>query len=114
MTIDVRDAQPPGERVAPELAIARLDLRQLCLLAAHPMLTAVERQVVGGEHGEAVAAAEAVLARHATRPDRGVGDVARLFLAFYYVYPNHRRAPARRVAAGPGRASRAASPTRAT
>jgi hypothetical protein len=88
VTIDVRDAQPPGERVAPELAIARLDLRQLSLLAAHPMLTAVERQAVGGEHGEAVAAAEAVLARHATRPDRGVGDVARLFFAFYYAYPN--------------------------
>lgn len=88
MTTDLRERHPAGERVAPELALAKLELRQISLLAAHPMLTGAERQAFGAEHAEAVAAGEAVLACHATRPDRGLGDVARLFFGFYFVYPN--------------------------
>jgi hypothetical protein len=88
VTTDLREQRPPGERVAPELALARLELRQISLLAAYPMLTGSERQTFGAEHEDAVASADAVLARHATRCDRGVGDVARMFLGLYYVFPN--------------------------
>lgn len=88
MTTELREQRPPGERVAPELALARLELRQISLLAAYPMLTGFERQTFGDEHEDAVAAADAVLAHHATRCDRAVGDVARMFLGLYYVFPN--------------------------
>ena len=88
MTIDPQVQRPPGDRVAPELAIAKLDLRQVSLLAAHPMLTASERQAFGAEHEAAVAAGHAVLERHATRTDHELGDVARTFFGFYYVFPN--------------------------
>ncbi len=88
MTTDLRERQPAGERVAPELALAKLELRQISLLAAYPMLTGTERQAFGAEHDEAVAAGDAVLSRYATRPDRELGDVARMFLGFYFVFPN--------------------------
>jgi hypothetical protein len=78
----------PTERVAPELAIARLGLRQISLLAAHPLLTASERQQLGSEHAVAHDAGEAVLALHATTPDRPLDEVARLFFGFYFVFPN--------------------------
>jgi hypothetical protein len=88
VTTDLREQRPLGERVAPELALAKLELRQISLLAAYPMLTGVERQTFGAEHDAAVAAGHAVLARYATRPDRPVGDVARMFLGLYFVFPN--------------------------
>lgn len=88
MITDRRTQRPRGERVAPELALARLDLRQISLLAVHPMLTGAERQVVGGEHDAAVAAGQDVLDRYATRHDRGLGDTARAFLGLYVVFPN--------------------------
>jgi hypothetical protein len=88
VTTELREQRTPGERVAPELALGRLELRQISLLAAYPMLTGFERQTFGDEHDDAVAAADAVLARHATRSDRGVGDVARMFLGLYHVFPN--------------------------
>ena len=88
MTTDLRERQPAGERVAPELAMAKLDLRQISLLAAYPILTGAERQAFGAEHADAVAAGDAVLSRYATRPDRPLGDVARMFLGFYFVFPN--------------------------
>ncbi|HLT69276.1 MAG TPA: hypothetical protein VKZ72_03865 [Acidimicrobiales bacterium] len=76
------------ERVSPELAIARLDLRQLCLLAVNPVLTAAERQAVGAEHARAVAEGERVLDRYATATDLGVEEVARVFFGFYHAFPN--------------------------
>ena len=88
MTTDLRERRPPGDRVAPELAIAKLDMRQISLLAAYPMLTGAERQAFSAEHDDAVAAGDAVLARDATRSDRDLGDVARMFFGFYYVFPN--------------------------
>ncbi|MFP3901900.1 MAG: hypothetical protein ACLFXM_13685, partial [Acidimicrobiia bacterium] len=57
-----------GERVSPELAIAKLELRQLSLLAAYPILGRSERKAHRSEHDEAMAAADAVLARYASRP----------------------------------------------
>ena len=88
MTIARREQGTPGERVPPELALAKLELRQISLLAAYPMLTGSERQTFGAEHEAAVAAADEVLSRHATRCDRSAGDVARMFLGLYYVFPN--------------------------
>jgi hypothetical protein len=88
VTTDLRERRPPGDRVAPELAIAKLDMRQISLLAAYPMLTGAERQAFSAEHDDAVAAGDAVLARDATRSDRDLGDVARMYFGFYYVFPN--------------------------
>lgn len=88
MITDRRLERSPGDRVAPELAIAKLDLRQIGLLAAHPLLTAAERIATATEHADAVAAGRAVLAGHATRTERSLGDVARMFLGLYVVYPN--------------------------
>lgn len=87
MSSDRREP-PRGERVPPERALARLELRQICLLAVHPMLTAAERQVFGAEHQQALAEARVVLERHATRHEGGVDDVARMFIGLYHVYPN--------------------------
>ena len=88
MSTDLRVQRPPHERVAPELAIAKLDLRQLSLLAAHPLLSGSERQAFGAEHGAALAAGRAVLERDATRTESDTNEVARTFFAFYYVFPN--------------------------
>ncbi len=88
MATDLRRRRQSPERVAPELAIARLDLRQISLLATFPMLTGAERLALGADHDAALAAGRAVLARHATRHDGEPGDVARLFFAFYYAFPN--------------------------
>jgi len=85
---DLRAQPPPGDRLPPELAITALDLRQLSLLAAYPLLTAVERQGLSGEHARAASAASAVLAQRATCTDRGPAEVARMFFGFYYVFPN--------------------------
>jgi hypothetical protein len=83
-----RRAQSTPERVAPELAIARLDLRQISLLAAYPVLSEPERETLAREHRDALGAAHDVLASRATRPDRDIPDIARLFFNFYFVFPN--------------------------
>lgn len=83
-----RPALRTPERVAPELAIARLDLRQLCLLAVYPVLSEPEQQTLAREHGGAMTAAGDAIGRRAIRPDRSVPDVARLFFNLYYVFPN--------------------------
>jgi hypothetical protein len=83
-----RRALRTPERVAPELAIARLDLRQLSLLAVYPVLGEPEQLSLAREHGDALEAANDVIERRATRPDRSVPDVARLFFNLYYVFPN--------------------------
>lgn len=88
MSTDPREPRPADERTTPVLALARLELRQISLLAAYPLLTGTERQTFDDEHSRAVAEAELVLARYATRPDRGVGDLARMFFGFYFAYPN--------------------------
>lgn len=88
MRADRGDGRPRGERVAPELALAQLTSRQISLLAVHPMLTAGERQAVAAEHDAAVVAGRNVLDRSATGRDHDLGEVARTFFAFYYVYPN--------------------------
>jgi hypothetical protein len=85
----VRSPQRPlRDRVAPELAIAKLDLRQISLLAVFPLLSDAERQTLGREHRAAIAAGTDVIARTATTPDRALADIARLFFNFYYVFPN--------------------------
>lgn len=88
MSFDPREQRPGGDRVEPVLALAKLDLRQISVLAAQPLLSGAERQAFTDEHAAAVDAAEGVLDRHGTRPDRGVGDLARMFFGFYYAYPN--------------------------
>jgi hypothetical protein len=85
---DRRDRRPRHERVAPELAIARLELRQISLLAVFPLLSDTEQQTLAHEHAAAGRAAADVLACRATKPDRSVPDVARLFFNFYFVFPN--------------------------
>lgn len=77
-----------GERVPPELAIAKLELRQLSLLAAYPMLGRGERQAHRSEHVDSMAAAGAVLDRYASRPRGEPGEIARHFFGFYYAFPN--------------------------
>jgi hypothetical protein len=83
-----RRAPRTPERVAPELAIARLDLRQLCLLAVYPVLGKPEQRTLAREHGDALVAANDAIERRATSPDRSVPDTARLFFNLYYVFPN--------------------------
>lgn len=75
-------------RIAPELAIAKLELRQICLLAAFEILTFGEQDAHRREHTAALAAGRDVIGRHATAPDRDLPGIARLFLNFTYVFPN--------------------------
>jgi uncharacterized membrane protein len=77
-----------AERVAPELAVAKLDLRDLALLAAFEILTEAEQHTHLPDHRRALAAAERILAEHATAPDRPVPEIARLFFSFTWVFPN--------------------------
>lgn len=88
MNTDLRDRRPCGDRLAPELAIAKLELRQVSLLAMYEALDASDRQAFASEHRAAVETGEEVLERHATRTERDVGSVARLFFGFYFVFPN--------------------------
>ncbi len=88
MITDRGEQRASSERVAPELALARLDLRQISLLALHPALDGSDRHEVAAEHRAAVDAGQAVLANHATRTDRDLADVARAFFGFYFVFPN--------------------------
>jgi hypothetical protein len=81
-----REATPV--RIAPELALAKLDLRDICLLAAFEILTDAERHAHGPDYLRALAAGEAVVGRHATAPDRPLPEVARLFFSFTWVFPN--------------------------
>lgn len=82
------DPRPRDERVAPELAIAGLDLREISLLAVYPALRDAEQQYLAREHAAAQRAATDVLERRARTPDRSVADIARLFFGFYFVFPN--------------------------
>jgi hypothetical protein len=85
---DRRHERPPAERVPPEQAIARLDLRQIALVALYDGLDGLDRQRHAGEHRAAAAAADAALADGATRDARSPGEVARAFFGLYFVYPN--------------------------
>lgn len=77
----------PSGRVAAELAIARLDLRQISLVALYDALDGADRQRHGHEHRVAEAAALGAL-RVAARDDRSPAEVARAFFGLYYVFPN--------------------------
>jgi hypothetical protein len=88
VTTDRRQPRPPGDRVAPELAIAKLDLRQISLLAMHAALDGSDRQAFAAEHRAALDAGETVLDRYATRSERSLAEVARMFFGFYFVFPN--------------------------
>ena len=88
MQTDRRHERPPAERVPPEQAIARLDLRQIGLVALYDGLDGLDRQRHAGEHRAAAAAADAALADGATRDPRAPGEVARAFFGLYFVYPN--------------------------
>ena len=83
-----RPLRPPADRVAPELAMARLDLRQISLVALSDGLDAVDRQRHGAERRAAESAAADVLRRGATRDDRSPAEVARAFFGLYFVFPN--------------------------
>ena len=67
---DRRHERPPADRVPPEQAIARLDLRQIALVALYDGLDGLDRQRHAAEHRAAAAAADAALADDATRHDR--------------------------------------------
>ena len=80
--------RPPIDRVPPEQAIARIDLRHITLVALFDGLDGLDRQRHAAEHRAAVVAASAALGRLATRDDRSPGEVARAFFGLYFVYPN--------------------------
>lgn len=86
MSVDVTTRA--AERVAPELAIAKLELRQISLLAAFEILTEGEQEQHRSEHAVALATGRDVIERHATTPDRDLPGIGRLFLNFTYVFPN--------------------------
>ena len=88
VTVAVDVTTRADARIAPELAIAKLELRQICLLAAFEILTLGEQDAHRREHTAALAAGRDVIGRHATAPDRDLPGVARLFLNFTYVFPN--------------------------
>lgn len=75
-------------RIAPELAIAKLELRQISLLAAFEILTDAERQGHRAEYEDARRAGAEIIDRWATRPDRSLPEIARLFFSFTYAFPN--------------------------
>jgi hypothetical protein len=74
--------------VAPELALAKLELRQICLLAAFDILGGTEQAAVADEYTEARAAGWTVIDAHATTHEHGLTRTARIFLACYFVAPN--------------------------
>lgn len=78
----------PPERVAPELAVAKLDMRDICLLAAFEILTEPERHAHRDEYCRAWDAGQAVIDENATAPDRPLPEVARLFFSFTWAFPN--------------------------
>lgn len=78
----------PPERVAPELALAKLDMRDICLLAAFEILTEPERHAHRDEYCRAWDAGQAVIDENATAPDRPLPEVARLFFSFTWAFPN--------------------------
>lgn len=74
--------QEPGAtlvRVAPELAVAKLGLRDIALLAAFEILTEAEQHAHVTHYRRAPAAGERVIDEHATAPDRPLPEIARLF-----------------------------------
>ena len=83
-----RHERPPADRVPPEQAIARIDLRQIALVALYEGLDGLDRQRHAAEHRTAAGAAAEALARGATRDERSPGEVARAFFGLYFVYPN--------------------------
>jgi len=78
----------PTDRVAPELAVAKLDLRDIALLAAFEILTEAEQRTHGTQYERALAAGQQIIDEHATMPDRPLPEIARLFFSFTWVFPN--------------------------
>jgi hypothetical protein len=76
------------ERVAPELAVAKLDLRDIALLAAYEILTEAEQHSYRVHYRRALASGERIVDEHATAPDRPLPEIARLFFSFTWVFPN--------------------------
>jgi hypothetical protein len=76
------------ERVAPELAVAKLELRDIALLAAYEILTEAEQRTYRVHYRRALAAGERIVDEHATTPDRPLPEIARLFFSFTWVFPN--------------------------
>src|SRR4030095_14699129 len=100
-----------AERVAPELAVAKLDLREIALLAAFEILTEAEQHTHGADYrrgaggggqsprggrthtrgpgyGRARGAGDRIVRDHAAPPDRPMPEIARLFFSFTWVFPN--------------------------
>jgi hypothetical protein len=76
------------ERVAPELAVAKLDLRDIALLAAYDVLTEAEQHTYRLQHRRALVSGQRIVDEHATAPDRPLPEIARLFFSFTWVFPN--------------------------
>jgi hypothetical protein len=76
------------ERVAPEVAVAKLDLRDICLLAAFELLTDSERQTHGSDYRRALALAQKIVGQQGTALDRPLPEIGRLFFSFTWVFPN--------------------------
>jgi hypothetical protein len=75
-------------RLAPELAVAKLGLRDIALLAAFEILTEAEQHAHLTHYRRALATGERVIDEHATAPDRPVPEITRLFFNFTSVFPN--------------------------
>jgi hypothetical protein len=76
------------ERVHPALAVARIDLRQISLLAVYEMLPHHRQAAVSSEHATAIAAGRAMIDRYASAPEHSLTGTARLFFHHYFVAPN--------------------------
>ena len=87
-TVDTVERAAAVDRVAPELAIAVLDLRQIGLVALYDGLDAADRLRFGAEHRAAEAEAAEVLRTAATRDARTPAEIARAFFGLYFVFPN--------------------------
>jgi hypothetical protein len=81
--------QSTRDKVAPEQALAQLELRQIALVALYDALDGADRQRYAGEQRAARAAAHGALRARATgRDDRSPAEVARAFFGLYFVFPN--------------------------
>ena len=68
--------------------MAKLDLRDIALLAAFEILTKGEQHTYRVQYRRALAAGERIVDEHATAPDRPLPETARLFSSFTWVFPN--------------------------
>jgi hypothetical protein len=78
----------PTPGVTPELALAHLPLRQVCLLAVFDMLPGLQHASAARDHAVALAAGRETFDRYGLRPEGGLEGPARRFFRYYYVGAN--------------------------